>query len=160
MSNVTVSNSIVGNNPDIPVRTTTLTGTGQNVQHMRIDFGTGGAESVVSLTNPLPVSATFSGSITADTNTPVSTVTTEANVTITGASTPILAANANRVGGYIKNIGNANVYVSFSATAATSKPTLCGPGAAVTLSGSGWVYTGDVAGITAGSSVDVEVVEL
>ena len=57
--NVTVSNTPTSTNPDIPVRTT-QTASNEHIQHMRIDVGSGATESVVSSTNPLPVSGTFS----------------------------------------------------------------------------------------------------
>lgn len=57
--NVEVSNSPTSINPDIPVRTT-QTASNEHIQHMRIDVGSGATESVVSSTNPLPVSGTFS----------------------------------------------------------------------------------------------------
>ena len=57
--NVDVSNSPTSINPDIPVRTT-QTASNKHIQHMRIDVGSGVTESVVSSTNPLPVSGTFS----------------------------------------------------------------------------------------------------
>ena len=57
--NVEVSNSPTSVNPDIPVRTT-QTASNEHIQHMRIDVGSGATESVVSSTNPLPVSGTFS----------------------------------------------------------------------------------------------------
>ena len=57
--NVDVSNSPTSVNPDIPVRTT-QTASNEHIQHMRIDVGSGATESVVSSTNPLPVSGTFS----------------------------------------------------------------------------------------------------
>lgn len=57
--NVDVSNSPTSINPDIPVRTT-QTASNEHIQHMRIDVGSGATESVVSSTNPLPVSGTFS----------------------------------------------------------------------------------------------------
>ena len=56
--NVTVSNSAISDNPDIPVRTT-QTADNKHIQHMRLDIGDGAAESLVSDLNPLPVSGTF-----------------------------------------------------------------------------------------------------
>lgn len=55
--NVTVSNSAISDNPDIPVRTT-QTADNKHIQHMRLDIGDGAAESLVSDLNPLPVSGT------------------------------------------------------------------------------------------------------
>jgi hypothetical protein len=59
-----VSNNPLSNNPDIPVRGTASTDpshTGKVIQHMRLDKGSGGAESVVTDANPLPTTATISG---------------------------------------------------------------------------------------------------
>jgi hypothetical protein len=61
-NNVDVSNSPTSVNPDIPVRTTE-TSAGKHIQHFRLDIGTNAAESVISATNPLPIT----GSLTVDT---------------------------------------------------------------------------------------------
>lgn len=60
-NNVDVSNSPTSVNPDIPVRTTE-TSAGKHIQHFRLDIGTNAAESVISATNPLPIT----GSLTVD----------------------------------------------------------------------------------------------
>ena len=59
MTNPILSNTQTSVNPDIPVRATAATTPGENfgkyIQHTRIDKGVDGAESVVTDSNPLPV---------------------------------------------------------------------------------------------------------
>lgn len=62
VDNVVVSNAPTSVNADIPVRTS-VTAADQQIQHMRLDFGSGTAESQVTAANPLPVSATISTAI-------------------------------------------------------------------------------------------------
>lgn len=60
--NTTVSNSPSSSNPDIPVRTSETAG-GKQIQHMRLDLGSGSTESTVSGSVPISDNG---GSITVD----------------------------------------------------------------------------------------------
>lgn len=152
--NAVVSNASTSFNPDIPVRSTE-TAAGKQIQHVRLDVGNGSAESVITAANPLPVSGSFTASIAK-----ASSINTEAIVNVTTSNTALLSANTNRKGGRIKNIGDEYVYVSFSNTATTSKPSRIAPGEAITLADGAVCYTGDVAAICSQNSSNVEVVEL
>lgn len=143
-----VSNSYLSSNPDINVSTREIANaTVQNVAivdasgNQITNFGGGGGGG--------------------GGNTAVSSATTQAIVSVTTSNTSILSSNSSRVGGWVKNISDEDIYISFSGTAATNKPTKIRPDASLTLSGDGWVYQGAVAAIHAGTgSKSVEVVEL
>lgn len=133
--NPTVSNSYISNNPDIPVRGTELTVAGANnkkiVQHFKLDIGTAAAESVISLSNGLPVAQSGTWTIqpgnTANT-TPwlVSSIDTpgtptQSSVAASASSVSLLAANASRKKVVIFNDSTtANLFVRLNASAATN----------------------------------------
>jgi hypothetical protein len=88
-------------------------------------------------------------------------VVTETLINVATSSTPVLPANATRKGGWVRNISDSEIYVSFSTTATSGKPSLLSQGASLSLSGQGWVYTGAVAAIHAATGTKtLEVVEL
>lgn len=94
-------------------------------------------------------------------NTEVDAATIQDLVSVTTSNTSVLAANGSRVGGWLRNISDIDIFVSLSATAAIDKPSKLTPGASFPLSGDGWVWTGAVAAIHNGSgSKSLEVVEL
>lgn len=92
----------------------------------------------------------------------VSALTVETIIAVTGTSGTLIASNVNRRGGWVTNIGDVEIFVCFSGTATTGKPTRLAPGASIALSGPGWVYTGTVSGIVPATSANgsAEVVEL
>lgn len=156
-----VSNSYGSNNPDLPVRAT-LTVFEKLIQHIRICFGTGSAEDVVTATNGLPVNV-VAGNVSAS-FAPVKpeAVTTEEVVAVASTSTPILAANPNRTVGWLKNISAETIYVSLSGEATTSKPTTLRAGESLAIGNGTWCYPGEVHAIHAdsGNTHNLEVVEL
>lgn len=88
-------------------------------------------------------------------------ITTETVIAVGVASTAVLAANAARIAGWVKNIDETYIWVSFSGTATAAKPTKLAPGEVLQLTGPGWRYTGAVSAIqTAGSTLNLEVVQL
>lgn len=117
------------------------------MQVMRLDIGVGDAESRVSSSNPLPVSMSGAGSTVP---TAIGTLT-ESNPTVTTSSTQTLAANASRKGGYLVNISDTDIYVSFGATATTSKQLVQANGGSIPFVISNQVYTGAINSIHAGS---------
>lgn len=78
----------------------------------------------------------------------------------TGVVSTVLAANVNRLGGWVRNIGAGNIYVRFGAGATVLLPTLLQPGDSLLFSVGGPVYTGIVTAITAGGTESLEVTEL
>lgn len=91
-----------------------------------------------------------------------STVQTEAVIDVNDASTVVLATNLDRKGGWVKNISDTDIYVSFSTSADTTKPTLLEPGNSLVLGLAGGVtYQGPVSAIhaAAGLQKQLEVVE-
>ena len=144
-----VSNSYLSSNPDIDVRTRVIGNA--IVQDVAIIDASGN-----QITNFGGGGGGGGGG-----NTAVSSATTQAIISVTTSNTSILSSNSSRVGGWVKNISDEDIYISFSGTAATNKPTKIRPDASLTLSGDGWVYQGAVAAIHAGTgSKSVEVVEL
>lgn len=82
----------------------------------------------------------------------------ESIVAVAASNTSVLAANSSRKGGWVKNISDTPIYVSLSATATTSKPTLLDSGQSLTIPAS---YIGAVSAIHAGvGTKNLEVVEL
>jgi len=77
-----------------------------------------------------------------------------------GVSAVVLAANADRKGGWVKNTGTLAVWVSLSGTASIALPTRLDPGATLELASGAYRYTGAVSAITAGDTGSLEVVEL
>lgn len=117
MSNPTLSNSWLSTNPDIPVRSTSVTSPGANlgkeIQHLRLDIGVAGAESQVSTVNPLPITGTV---------TPTPSTFAIAAETIVAASTnsqTLLIANASRKFASICNDSTAILRIRLSSTAAS-----------------------------------------
>lgn len=84
---------------------------------------------------------------------------TEAQVEIDANNDTVLAANANRLSGYILNTSADTVYLSFSATAVLNDSVPLAPGQYLPLSVDGRLYKGVVSGIKSGDTVDVLVVE-
>lgn len=129
---------------------------GEGIQHIRLDIGSGSTESLVTSLNPLPVSGSLS--ISAAT---ASAITTEATINVATSSTSVLASNSSRKGGWVRNISDVDIYVSFSGAATTSKPTRVSPEQSLYLAQWGGIYTGAVSAIHASSgSKSLEVVEL
>jgi hypothetical protein len=140
-NNPVVSNNYVSTNPDYRVSTREVTG-GLQVQQFQLDIGTGSDLSPVTLANPLPVTISGSASSTA--------TATETNVNVTTSSSTILASNASRVSGWLMNISDTTIYVSFGATATTSKIPVFQYGT-LPISVNGVNYTGAVNAIHAGT---------
>ncbi len=92
----------------------------------------------------------------------VSEVTSEEIVEVTDVNTVLLVANANRIGGWVRNISAIDIYVSFSDQARIDKPTKLVPGANLSFAGDQFIYTGKVCAINSSGSTprQVEVVEL
>lgn len=99
---VIVSNAPTSVNPDIDVRTTETT-TGKHIQHMRLDIGTGTAESVVDVANPLPVIV--------DANQPAFPILNEGEVIASNSSTVPLGAGASFTGAAFEVLNYAVVNV-------------------------------------------------
>lgn len=78
--NVIVSNAPASSNTDIPVRTSETAG-GKQIQHMRLDLGSGTTESVVSGTVPVSGTVTVSEPVSVDDN--------GASLTVDAASWPL-----------------------------------------------------------------------
>lgn len=115
-----------------------------------------------TMANSIPVVLASDQSALSATFTPstASGVTTEALVSVATTSTSVLASNASRKGGWVRNISDVDIYVSFSATATTAKPSALSPGSSLSLGDSRCVYTGAVAAIHADTgSKSLEVVE-
>ena len=152
-NNVTVSNSFVSNNPDIPVRTTDVgtVNSPKHIQHVRIDVGSGSSEEIWDGN----VSASFSP-------TKESAITTESVISVQDSSTSVLSSNPDRTVAWVKNISSQPIFVSLSATATTSKPTKLLAGESLALGNGMWCYTGAVSAIHAdtGHTHNLEVVEL
>lgn len=110
-------------------------------------IGSDGSIQVAVTTSPVPK---------------VSDLTTETIVPVTDVSTTLLNANADRIGGWVKNISAIDIYVSFSDVATTSKPTKLIPGASLSFAGPQYIYTGKVTAINSSGSTprNMEVVEL
>lgn len=111
-NNPTISNNYVSTNPDYKVTTRELANQSQ-VQQVQLDIGTGDTASPVTSSNPLPV--TISGSSSG-----VSSVT-ETTYSVTTSSSTALASNANRLGGYLLNLSDETIWVSFGGTASNTK---------------------------------------
>jgi len=89
----------------------------------------------------------------------LSASTPDGTVTVTTSSTLLLAANANRVGFSINNIGGANIFVRLASTGAT---TTAGhritPGGFWDMQGIG-LFRGALCAITSSGTADVRVCE-
>lgn len=87
---------------------------------------------------------------------------TQGIVAVNDASTAVLAANATRKSGWIKNISDTDIYVFMGALAVVGQPTLISPGASFILGTMGTVvYTGAITAIhaAAGLTKNVEVIQ-
>ena len=91
----------------------------------------------------------------------VSTFQAEERANVTTTSAVIAGANGARRGGWIRNIdATENIYISFSATATTSKPSLVRPFEYLYLHSNHHIYTGQISAIHAGTgSKVVEIVQ-
>ena len=96
--NELVSNSYLSNNPDLPVRSS-VTASGKLIQHVRIDYGTGTAEST-----GLPTTSTFTRPSIAD-----------------NATTEALAANTIRKKAIIMNNTDQTFWIKEGVTAVLSQ---------------------------------------
>jgi hypothetical protein len=145
--NVTVSNSSSSSNADFPVATDEVGGV--HFQKFKLIDGTDGSTTATG-TNSNPIR---------NQSKTVSSVTTEAVISVGSSSTSVLAANASRIDGWVKNISTETIYVSLSAAATTAKPSKLAAGESLRF---GHVYDGAVAAIhaDAGNTHSLEVVEL
>lgn len=126
-------------------------------QRVKICFGVEGVATDVSASNPLPVDATVNASIaTVEPGT-----INETLGGVTTSSTTIIAANATRVGGWVKNISDEPVFIRLGGAASVSLPTKLEPGESLKLGDGLWCHVGAVAAIHGGSGTkNVECVEL
>lgn len=86
---------------------------------------------------------------------------TSSKPNVTTSSTTILAANANRKGGWIKNKSDVSIWVSFGGVAVNTAPSELEPGDVLKFSDDRWIYTGDVNAIHYGvGNKAVELVEV
>lgn len=123
-------------------------------QIVKLDIGAEGASSPITAANPLPITGSISSSLASATS------ATETLAAPTAVSSSVLASNSSRKGGWLKNVGDIAVWVSLSATAATSKPSKLDPGEVLQLASGAVKYTGEVCAITASGTGSLEVVEL
>lgn len=142
--NVTVDNVAL---PDYDVRTTETSG-GKQIQHMRLDLGSGSTESVVV------------GSVPVTSANPTASSATLTNVSASASSTSIVAANSSRKGLIIFNDSSSALYIKFGTTASTSSFTY-------KIFGNGtWempetvIYTGAIDGIWDSATGAARVTEL
>lgn len=106
-------------------------------------------DTAVTDLDPVPVTFVIPGN-----------VTTEAWATVTTSSSVVLAANTSRIDGWIKNISDQTIFVSFSGTATTSKPTKLEPEETLPFLGKRAIYRGAISAIHAGTgSKTVEIIE-
>lgn len=141
-----MTNQNVANNPigSYPVKVTRVADSGL-IQHMRIDIGSGTAESVVTSANPLPVDiVSGGGGITAGTP-------TETAPNVTTSSSTVLASNASRKAGYLVNESDTDIYVSFGSTATTAKQKIRANGGSLSFTVGGIIFQGNVNAIHAGT---------
>lgn len=88
---------------------------------------------------------------------PSSSTANNSLVAVTTSSTAVLAANADRLGGWVKNISDTPIYVVLAATATALLPTLIDPGQTLVIPE---IYVGPISAIHAGTgSKSLEVVE-
>lgn len=101
-------------------------------------------------------------SVVSNTAQQISAVQTEDIIPVTNGNTPLVGANPARIGGWVRNIDEVDIYVSFSNLATVGKPTKLRPGGSLSLGGDQYIYTGPVSAIhDDGANVrNVEVVEL
>lgn len=151
-NNPLVSNSYVGNNPDIRVRATEISASAGQIQHVRLDVGSGASESQITAANPLPIT----GTITSLTS--VSTASLS-NVSSSASSVTLLASNASRKGFACFNDSTQNLFIKFGATASSSSYT-------VRVAPTQYyemplpIYTGIIDGIWASANGSARITEL
>jgi len=87
-----VSNSYTSNNPDIDVKDRT-TSDGKKIQAMYLDVGAGSSESPVTAANPLPVTATVSGTVA------ISSLPNEGQQTMANSISVTLPSDAHHLKG-------------------------------------------------------------
>lgn len=115
----------------------------------------GGAIVPYTDADPLPISGSISSSLAS------ATTSTGTIAAVTDSSSEALASNSSRKGGWVKNIGNTNVFVGLGYTAATDKPNKLAPGEVLQLATGAVKFTGAVNAIcSTGESGSLEVVEL
>lgn len=142
-------NPTVANTPlqDYKVRGTEIPGLGV-IQHLRLDLGTGTSELQVTSSNPLPVANSA----------PVASSVTESSYSVTTSSSMAVAANASRKGGYIQNISDTDMYISWGSTATTTTKTKLFSGASMPLQITNLVYTGAIYAIHGGTGTKTLVI--
>lgn len=135
-----------GSNPTTDVYVDTVGG--KNIQGIKlIDATEGSTTPVGTNTNPLRTREQSGASIT-----------TETLKTVTTSSSVVISANTARLGAWVRNISDTDIYVSHSGTATTAKPSLVKPDQSLKIISG---YTGDVSAIHGGSgNKSLEVVEL
>lgn len=129
--NVIVSNAPTSANTDIPVRTSE-TVSGEQIQHVRIDLGTGSAEEVQE------------GSLQTKDRTVHSA--TKSSVVSSASSVELLGNHSSRRGAVFVNLADKACYINFGATASSTSFTykLAAGG---TLEMPSPVFTGHVYGV-------------
>jgi len=126
------------------------TASGQQIQHVRIDFGTGTAEDVVASGNGLPVTGSFSSSTVTFSNLLATTATA------TSTSGVILAANASRESARITNIDTSGITAFINGGTATTSHFPIRPGESFEVPKG---YTGAIEAITASSTAVLRCIE-
>ena len=83
----------------------------EQLQHVRLDIGSGSTESQVSSANPLPVSGTIT------TNDPELTANAPAAASVGVASAEVVASNVDRTGLILTNTSSNNISLGFGTAA-------------------------------------------
>jgi hypothetical protein len=107
-------------------------------QVMALDLGGAGAENLLSGSLPVSITPSTTSSVT------------ETSVNVTTSNSTILASNTSRTAGWLMNISDTLIYISFGATATTSKIPVY-PQGTLALKCGDKVYTGAVNAIHASS---------
>jgi hypothetical protein len=101
-------------------------------------------------TTPRPIVVT--GTVTATPGAaPATGTVTESAASVTTTSTTVVAANSSRVGGYVQNVSDTDMYVSWGGTAATNKSYLA-PGSSLPFIITGYCYKGALTALHTASS--------
>lgn len=129
-------NQQVSNPPLGTYQVRTIEKSGQNVQSIVLDIGGSGTESLLSSSNPLPTSTASVSNVT------------ETTANVTTSSSTILTSNVTRKAGYVYNISDTTIYISFGSTATTNKIPVS-PGGFLTFNCAGINYTGAINAIHA-----------
>lgn len=148
MASVTVINESGNLGTDYPVLTR-QNGSGQNIQQVQIDIGTGTGESPVTSANPLPVT---------DSKNALGTAATVTNVSGSASSTTIKVSNTSRKELIVFNDSTAILYLLYgSGSASTTNYTLkVFPDTHAIIDS----YNGQVNGIWASATGDARVTEV